>query len=119
MKSFKTKDEIVELDLTHVPNRAHIIVRLKDNQEKPSFVFVWKGNCYYCGKEFNRYRYPRKDCHHHCSKKCVDSSRNRSPRNRKLVKVIKEQVEQSEHGRWVCCGNYLEETDGDSCPTCT
>ena len=74
------KDTSVKLvDLTHHDNESHVVIFLKGNQAKPKIKYIWAMNCRYCGEEFNAYRYPRKDRHHQCSKKCTDKMRYRHP----------------------------------------
>ena len=73
------------VDLTHHADDAHVIIFLKGNQAKPKLRYIWAMNCHYCGKEFNCYRYPRKDRHHQCSKKCTDKMRYRHPRIKEVI----------------------------------
>ncbi len=84
-----TKDGLVKLvDLTHrVDDDHHVVIFLKGNQAKPKIRYIWAMNCHYCGKPFNRYRYPRTDRHHQCSKKCTDKMRYRHPCNCKKEQI--------------------------------
>ena len=69
------------VDLTGSANEVHVIIFLKGNQAKPKLRYIWAMNCHYCGRGFNACRFPRKDRHHQCSKKCTDKMRYRHPCN--------------------------------------
>ena len=83
------EDTSVKLvDLTNHDDESHVVIFLKGNQAKPKIKYIWAMHCRYCGGEFNSYRFLREDRHHHCGKKCVDRSRNRSHKR----KSVKEQI---------------------------
>ena len=74
------------VDAHKLIDKEQVVVYLK-GQPAPRVRFIWAMNCYYCGRQYNCYRFPRLDRHHQCSKKCTDKARNRSKRRANVITV--------------------------------